>query len=226
MHTPLLPLQLLHTCSLGELQAFNDRVYGEVNARNFFDLYDMASRLSRYNARVSLRVRKEETERTPYHLTMMLSWLFAISNRLGIDLRAEVASYCKTALSVYFADPKMSVNAPPVRSQGLQDNAPLSDLQTRFTELHGNTTLEKSALCLAEKVQGIFSALGYYRETHLAEHFDDVRRRLAQTVEALCVVASFLQVDLAEEFEKCFSNGCSTCHHAPCECGYRADKVV
>lgn len=165
----------------------------------------MLGRLSEYASRVSLRVRKDETERTPYHLCLMLSWLLALANRLEVDLSLEVRDRCVT---------------------GLPSTVPLTELQRMFASRHFAAKRESAGLCLMEKILGLSAAFGKYRSTHERPHFQDTIKRMAQAVEALCVVASILGVNLGIELESYFGDGCSTCHHISCDCGFRADKVV
>ena len=202
MNTPYIPE--LKTCSLKDLQRFNNAVYRVVNDRNF-EILEMLCRLLRYAGRVCLRVQKEETERTPYHLCMMLSWVLAIANRLSLYAHEDVDFFRKTKIP---------------------DNSPFSELQTLFAKRHQDTTIDKAALCLIRKVADLGSALEYYRETHEYCHFRDAAQRIAEIIEALTVVSSPLGVNLAEAFEENFKHGCATCHTIPCKCGFRADKVV
>lgn len=194
----------LGSFSLQDLQRFNNEVYAQVNGRNF-ELYSMVCRLSRYNSRVSLRVRQGQAERTGYHLCMMLFWLFALANRLFLNIREDVAAFCDIELPA---------------------DMPLSELQKIFSARHTDTTLQNASLCLAEKVQGVASSLEYYQETYGKEHLLDMTKRMAQSIEALCVVASILGFRLNEELEKHFSHGCNTCKKIPCVCGFRTDKVM
>ncbi|MDO8620229.1 MAG: hypothetical protein Q7R64_02675 [bacterium] len=203
MNTPLSPIPL-NIYSLNGLQGFNRTVYGAVNGRNF-EIHEILGRLAEYNSRVSLRVRKADTARTPYHLCMMLSWLLALANRLEVPLHEEVAQWCKT---------------------GLSPNIPLPELQKHFASRHIGAILPNTALCLSEKVQALQVAVGKYRATHEKSHFEDTGRKMAQCIEALCVVAHILEVSLSEEFQTYFGKGCATCHAIPCECGFRADKVM
>ncbi len=203
MNIPKTSFQL-SSYSLKQLQEFNQTVYVQQNGRNF-ELHDMVCRLSRFNARVLHKVRKETTERTGYHLCMMLSWLCAIANRLYLDVHETVAAHCAMTLPI---------------------DAPFDKMQTVFASRHVEVTLQNACLCLAEKVLGLASALEYYRETHEEAYFRDMAKKMAQSIEALSVVASLLGIKLNEELEKHFANGCSGCNEVPCRCGFRADKVV
>ncbi|MDO8564426.1 MAG: hypothetical protein Q7R88_00325 [bacterium] len=205
MNTPKVPLPFsIRTYSIKALQKLNTDVYGAVNARDF-EISDMACRLMRYNSRVSLWVRKQETDMLGYHLCVMLSWICGLANRLHIDISQALMDSC--GADACFAD------------------APFSELQIAFSARHPATQLPSAALCLSEKTQAIASALEYYRTTHAEEHFRDATHRIAQTVEALCVVSSKLGVHLSEELQRHFSYGCSKCRSVPCLCGFRADKV-
>lgn len=194
----------LRNLSLQDFKKWNNIVYAEVNGRNF-DPDGMVNRLSRFNSRVSLRIRQDDTERIGYYLSMMLSWMCAIANRMFLDLHAELTTYCAVELSA---------------------DTPFADLQEEFNKRHADATLKDSALCLSEKVQAITSELEYYRETHDEVHFSGMSKKMAQSLEALCVVAGHLGIKLNEEFERHFSNGCPTCRKIPCKCGFRADKVM
>ncbi len=155
MNTSQLSPIPLNNHSLADLKRFNQTVYGAVNGRNF-EIYEMLGRLAEYNSRVSLRVRKADTARTPYHLCMMLSWLLAIANRLEVPLHEEVARWCET---------------------GLSPNIPLPELQKHFTSRHSGAILPNTALCLAEKVQALQAAVGKYRATHEKSHFEDAGKK-------------------------------------------------
>lgn len=203
MNNSALPTPL-RNFSLQNLQSRNNTVYAEINGRDF-ELNEMVGRLSRFNSRVSLQIRKSNTERTGYYLSMMLSWMCAIANRVFLDLHAELTTYCAI---------------------GLPADTPFAELQKEFNKRHPDAILRDSALCLAEKIQAIASALEYYRETHDKTHFSDMAKKMAQSIEALCVVAGHLDIKLNEEFERHFSNGCPGCGKIPCNCGFRADKVV
>ena len=193
----------LSTYSLEDLLRFNEAVYGTANRRDFNLLMD--SRLSEYASRVLLWVRKKETERIGYHLSMLLSWLLAIANKLGLLMHKEVTLYCATGLPV---------------------TAPLAELQNLFVKRHAKATLPDASLCFAEKVLALVSAHGKYQTTHQAEHLALVAKRLAQSFEALCVVSSLLGFQLNVEFGKHFENGCHTCWSIPCKGEFELNKVV
>lgn len=195
----------LRNYSLKELKRFNHEVYGEVNGQHYFELSDLIGRLLEYNSRVSLWVRKRDTARTPYHLCMMFSWLLALANRLYIELHEEVARSLQTGLAV---------------------DASLHELQLLFASRHPDATAESQGLCLNEKIAALVAALGKYRSTHEKSHFNYAKRKMAESAEAILVMAEMLQVELHREFESCFGNGCSTCHRAPCGCGFRGDDKV
>jgi hypothetical protein len=190
--------------SLQSIQEWNNTIYRLTNNREY-ELSEMVIRLLRYCSRVALWFRKGGTDRTGYHLTMMLSWLCAVANRISLDLYKALVIHCAIVL-------------PP--------DAPFAELQKEFKKRHLDTTLQSSALCLAEKVMAVASALEYYRETHDEIHQTDMARKMAQSLEALCDVAGHLGIKLSEEYELAFSNGCCKCGKIPCGCGYRADKVV
>ena len=197
---------LFKNYSVTELQRLNNAIYKEVNGRDF-ELTEMVSRLSRFTSRTLLRVRKNETERTGYHLCMMLSWLFAVANRLyPLNMHQELATHCALTLPA---------------------ETPLAEIQAEFSSRHPDVTLSYASICLAEKVLGIASELEYYRATHEHAHFLNMVRRMAQSIEAICVVASLLRISLHTEHLLTFPDGkCPSCRKAPCKCGYRADKVV
>ena len=194
----------LSTYSLQDLKSFNHAVYGPVNGRNF-ELWEMLGRLAEYNSRVLLRVRRNDTKRTPYHLCMMLSWLLAIANRLYVDLHKEVTEWCAT---------------------GLSSDVPLFELQTFFVSKLSSADLKDTGLCLAEKVLALTAAIGKFGGVHEENHLKCASKKMAETIEALCVISSLLGVPLAKEFEKHFSSGCNKCRKIPCDCGFRVDTVV
>ncbi|TSC58471.1 MAG: hypothetical protein Greene041679_108 [Parcubacteria group bacterium Greene0416_79] len=198
------PARLHADSSLQAFQTFNRTVYEAVNNRDF-GILEMACRLARYASRVALWVRKAEMERTGYHLSMMLSWLCALTNRMGLSMEQEVATYCVIEL---------------------QSGAPIAELQKTFAARHTDVSLERACLCLAEKVLGVASELEYYQETHEVEHFRNMAKRMAQSVEALLVVAGKLDLSLGEELARYFEGGCNHCHRIPCGFGFRTDKVV
>lgn len=198
------PSLLLRDCSLQELQEFNNALYAEINSYNF-ELHDMICRALRFMSRALLWIRKKEEKRIGYHLCMMLSWLCALGNKLCVRLDVEVANHCVT---------------------NLPSSATLARLQTLFAGRHFDVTLTSASLCLAEKLGYIASELEYFRETHNPTHRLDAAKRVAQSIEALLVVASLLKIQLGEELEAHFANGCPGCHSVPCTCPFRADKVI
>ena len=194
----------LGLCTFRDLQEFNKVTYGNINARNF-EILEIACRLARYASRITLWVRKEEGGRTGYHLSMLLSWLSALANRLSVSMSEELTRSCKVEGE---------------RNQSLQE------LQDVFSDRYVGVSLQSATLCLAEKILAIVAALEYYVETHQMEFLHEAVKRMAQSVEATCVVASKLEVDLEEEFRTIFSAGCPKCSQVPCACGFRTDKVV
>jgi hypothetical protein len=165
----------------------------------------MACRLFRFIARVLFHVRSEATEKSGYHLCMALSWLLAIANRLDLKLKEEIPLHC-------------SVSTSPETT--------LAELQRIFSDRHRDTALEKASLCVAQKAMGIASALEYFRETHRDDYFVALSKKVAETFEAICVLAGLLGIELHNELLIHFARGCCKCKGTPCSCGFRDDRVV
>lgn len=199
---------LLDNRSIGELQQFADSVYGGVNGRHF-ELTDMFGRLAEYVSRVCLWERKHEAHRVSYHLSMALSWLFAIVNRLfpassGVNIHELLKTHCAVTLL---------------------PAAPLAELQMAFAEKHRGVSAAFATICLAEKVLALGSALGKFRATHEEELLQLAAKRLAQSTEALLVVAAILNIPMNTAFQCSFGGGCPKCKKSPCECEFRIDAV-
>ena len=48
---------------------------------------------------------------------------------------------------------------------------------------------------------------------------------LADVFAWLCAMATLLKIDLAEEMERAFADGCVKCHLPECDCGYSDAEV-
>lgn len=194
--------------TISEMQKASDEIYRDENSTDF-ELTDMLGRLDEYGSRICLWVRKEEAERIDYHLCMVLSWLFAITNRLlpirtHGDIRKHLAKHCGLELS---------------------PAAPLSEIQAEFARRHEGVSREGAVLCLAEKLLALSSAIGKYRAAHEIEHRELSARRIAQSVEALLVVSSVFSVSMSETYHRYFANGCPKCTEKICGCEFRLDAV-
>lgn len=198
------PLLDPHTLTLRDLQLFNKTVYETANNR-YFETYQIACRLMRFTARALHKTRNGKPPKSlGYYFLMMLSWLAALANRLNLPLAELVDSHCG----------------------GFPPEMPLAELQITFRMIHLNANLDRSALCLSEKVMEVVSTLEYFIETHENGHLTALGKRMAQATEAIIVTASILDLSLACEFSNLFSEGCNACHHIPCGCTFRHDKVL
>ena len=193
----------LQQFSLLDLQNWNEAIYGAKNRRDFGTLA-FPCRMGNYASRILLWVRKQEMDRLGYHLCVMLSWLAAIANKEDVTLHDEVTKHCGLVASA---------------------DTPIAVLQSLFISRHSTVKLKDASLCLAEKVLAVGAQLEYYEGTHQVEHLILAKRRMAQCFEALCVEAGLFEVKLQEGFLKYFGDGCNICHHTPCDCEHRTDKV-
>lgn len=215
--------------SLAGFQGLNSEIYLVVNDRNYSPA-QMVSRVHRFVTRVLKLVRKGQTDGVGYHLSMALSWSFALANRFHIDLEKEtwerfpgVCPYCGYApcCCKERAQARKEVVADPAKRP-----ATFREFQTMFREIYPANTLQESAMHLAEEAGELDEALEYFMGTHDDRLFAEVVVELVDAITNMCAVASCLNLDLAVEMEKHFSKGCSKCNEVPCGCRFVMEKTL
>lgn len=218
--------RLLKTATPSDFQAFNQEVYGPADDR-MYSIEDMLAHTHRFAMRALKGVRKGDKEKIRINLLVSLSFLFAIANRMHIDLEDELwarfpmqCSYCAHAPC---ACKKIK---PSVRPRLKVDSTlrphTIREFQTMFNSIYpaSRRTHAEAGMHLAEEIGEVAEALHGYLGQHQQKQFEAIRHEIADCVSCMFGLATSAKIDVAVELATLFKNNCHVCHKAPCICTF------
>lgn len=211
---------------VSEFQKFIQDVYGLPDDR-LFSLSDLVSNQERFTMRALKGIRKGDKEKLKTNLLIAFSWVFAIANRLKIDVENNLwkrfpytCSYCgaspcqcKKTKSSERAKISVNNNAKP------QD---LAGFQKMFEKIYPSPsrTLIFAGVHLAEEMGELSESIHCFLGEHKQVQFVSIEEELADFISCIFGVANSAKIDMAKELEKTFFNNCHICHEAPCSCKF------
>ncbi|OGZ65359.1 MAG: hypothetical protein A3C50_03385 [Candidatus Staskawiczbacteria bacterium RIFCSPHIGHO2_02_FULL_43_16] len=218
--------QIKPDSTIKEYQQFVHEVYGLQNAR-YFSLQDMLNNIERFTTRALKGIRKGDAQKTKLNLMISLSWFISMMNQLHIDIEEEVwkrfpymCSYCAHCPCVCKAK---KIQA---RQKVVIDNkkrpVTMEDFQKMFSNIYpaSTRTLDHAGVHLAEEMGEIAESILIYRGSHQDEGFKNVILECADFISCLMGVCNSLEINLAKEISKEFSQNCHVCKKAPCQCNF------
>lgn len=217
--------------TIKEVQEFVGTVYNHPNDR-FFDTSDMLCNIQRFAMRGLKGIRKRDTEKVVKNMFISIGWFMSLMNRLHIDIENELwnrfpylCSYCGTCPCTCKAkhlDERLNV---PI------DHSKRPHTLKAFQKMHNdiypdsNRTLDDAGVHFAEEVGEFAEALLAFRSERKSEDFEQVLLEAADYLSCYLDVFNSLNIDLAEELAKFYSNNCHECNDSPCSCSYTKIKT-
>jgi NTP pyrophosphatase (non-canonical NTP hydrolase) len=217
--------------SLHGFQKFVYDVYNLPNDRHF-ELSEMLNNIQRFGMRGLKGIRKKDIEKTKMNLIISFSWFLSTLNRLHIDLEKEawnrfpyLCSYCGSCPCICKAK-KEDKKIKKVVDNSKKPKS-LDEYQKMFNAIYPATTrtLDYAGVHLAEEIGEFSEALMAFHGERKEEDFKEVLVEAADYFSCIMGVFNSLDVSLADELSKLFSDNCHVCHKIPCECSYTSIKV-
>lgn len=212
--------------SFGDLQKFNNEVYGLPNDRNY-SVADLLVQLQRFSMRALKGIRKNNKSKIELNLLISLSWLMSITGRLHINIDEilwkrfpNCCSYCGS-LPCKCAAEKIKKRIKLDYEDNKKPNT-IEEFQKMFNDIYpaSNRTLSDAGVHLAEEVGEISEALHNYLGKHEEGQFGEIRHEIADYISCVFGVVNSADINIAEGLLKIFNNNCNECHKAPCECSF------
>lgn len=204
---------------ISDFQKFVQDVYGLPDDR-LFSLSDLVSNQERFTMRAFLLI--------------AFSWVFAIANRLKIDVEESVwkrfpyaCSYCGKAPCQ--CKKIKTEKRPACRQAGKKliaknDLKPqdLAGFQKMFEKIYPSPsrTLTWAGVHLAEETGELSESIHSFLGEHKQAQFDSIEEELADFISCVFGVANSAKIDTAKEMAKMYSKNCHICHAAPCCCKF------
>lgn len=207
-------------------QEFIEDVYGMPNARHF-DLWDMMSNASRFTMRALKGIRKNDSGKAKFNLSIALSWFISVMNRLHIDIETRIWERFPYACSYCASCPCECREKKPDARQNISGNPAkmpksLAEYQKMFDEIYPSKarTLEHAGVHLAEEFGELSEAILAYRGSHNARNFEDLQDEAADFFSCMMGVFNSLGANAADELSIMFLENCHDCHMMPCGCEF------
>ena len=217
---------ILPTTSLHQFQIFIKQVYALPNNRHF-ETSELLCNVQRFAMRALKGIRKADPQKTKVNLIISFSFFISTLNRLNINLEDEVwkkfpylCSYCAYCPCVC-KENKLKEKQQTIVNPNLRPKS-LAEVQKMFNQIYSanSRTLEHAGVHLAEEIGEFSEALLAYRGDRKNEDFREVLSEAADYFSCLVGVFNSLNVDLALELSKIYTNNCHECFKAPCECTF------
>jgi NTP pyrophosphatase (non-canonical NTP hydrolase) len=212
--------------SIEDFQIFNGIVYGPTDDR-LYSMTDLLSHQQRFAMRALKGIRKDDKKQIKENLLISFSFLFAIANRLHINLEDEVwkrfptmCSYCgKKPCVCKKVKPKSRKKITPKDS--LRPRS-LAEFQKMFNEIYPqkNSTLADAGVHFAEEVGEVSEATNNFLGQHRPSQFEAIKHEMADCISCTFGIANSAKINVADELEKLFYKNCHICHKAPCTCSF------
>jgi len=210
--------------SLADFQQLIDNLYRTVDDQ-LFSLFQLISITSRFTMRVVKGVRKDDREMVVSNLTRAFSWLMTLANRLHIDVSdvmwkrfPGVCSYCGQSPCV--CREHRVTKRVRMKEDMLKKPKTLDTAQKKMNEIYpaGARTLAHAGIHLAEEMGEITEAIYRYYSNPTPAVYEEVKMEIADYASVIFNVANSADINLSEELDKRYRNGCYECHACPCKC--------
>lgn len=218
------------TGSLAQFQEFTRVVYAKMDDQHY-SLWDLLTHEQRFAMRALKGIRKENKAKLTVNLVIAFTFLFAIANRLHINVEEEVwkrfpsmCSYCGSKpcqCKRYKVSKRQKVVVDTSKKPGS-----LAGYQKMFERIYpaSERTLIHAGIHLAEEVGEVTEAIQNFLGQHFKKQFVEVELELADCISCIFGIANSADIDMAKELAKTYSDNCHVCHALPCACGF--SKVV
>lgn len=216
----------LRTDSIADLQRLNMLVYG-IPTDRFYSLENQLTQVQRFAMRTLKGIRKGDATAIRHNLTISVSWLLSIANRIHIDVEEEVwkrfpsvCPYCASKTCICAAVKPTS--RKKVTTIGKKKPSSLQAFQEMFRIMYPpeKRTLPDAGIHFAEEVGEVSEAIHNYLGQHIDKQFDEIKLEIADLISNMFATANSSGIDLSIEFEKMYRKGCHVCHKIPCTCSY------
>ncbi len=212
--------------SLQDFQLLIHNVYGVTDDRDY-STWDLCSHVERYSLRAVKGIRKEQIDKIRLNLLVAMSWAMSFGNRFHIEVDEEVWKHFPY-LCTYCGDTPCQCKA--LKSSGrknvvvneLKRPKTLKECQKMFELIYPSASrnLVDAGIHLAEEVGEIVEAVQIYLGEHKVEDMKQISLELADYFSCIFAVANSAGIDIADELEKMYANGCPICKHLVCECTF------
>lgn len=218
--------KFLASQSVSDFQKFIQDVYGLPDDR-LFSLSDLVSNQERFTMRALKGIRKGDKEKLKLNLLIAFSWVFAIANRLKINVENNiwkrfpyVCSYCGKA-SCLCKKIKFLKRAKIIVRNNLKPKD-LAGFQKMFEKIYPASTrnLVFAGVHLAEEMGELSESIHSFLGEHKQVQFVSIKEELADFISCIFGVANSAKIDMAKELEKMYCKNCHVCHNAPCSCKF------
>jgi len=212
-----------------QAQAFNEKIYGVQNSR-FYSARSMAVKIGCYTGMIIKSKRKGDVQRFQQGVTLLFSWIMAISNKirikdLGDEFFARFPGYCPYCISAKcVCGPKRPENRSSVPPKIIKPNSINS-----FREMLGGiyshvNTFDSTTQHLAEEAFELLEQVDAFDARHTQVTFEEVTLELVDVLANLFAVLNScpkeFDFDIESRFLYLFENGCYWCKSPQCHCGF------
>ena len=89
-----------------------------------------------------------------------------------------------------------------------------------------SSSLNEALLSMGGSIAELGEIVTFLTGTNNTVFLNGIKTYLFVSIMHTCAVAQFLDIDLGDEFRKCFGKGCPKCHFPICDCGFLPAKVM
>ena len=209
-----------------DFQKFNRVVYGLPDDR-MYSVWDLLTQVQRFAMRSLKGIRKDDKKKLKKNLLISFSFLFAIANRLHINLEKELwrrfpmqCSYCAHA-PCECKTVKPTTRPVLVVNRKLRPKT-LAQFQKMFNVIYPakRRSLSEAGVHLAEELGETTEAIHNFLGQHEEGQFDLIAHEISDCISCMFGVANSAGIDVAKKISAMFKNNCHVCHKAPCMCGF------
>jgi len=217
---------LKSTDSLKGFQELIGTIYGLADDRAY-SIWDLHSNIERYTLRALKGIRKGDSKRIRLNLMIALTWACSLSNRLRIDLEAEVwkrfpyqCSYCGHCPCA--CQTKKPEERPMLLVDDTKRPQTIKEMQKMFEIIYPSSkrTLIEGGIHLAEEIGEISEAIHVFMGEHKSEQVAQIQLELADYISCVFGVANSVPFDVASKLIDMYKIGCPVCGESTCICTF------
>ncbi len=210
--------------TIQQLLDLSDRIYGLQDAR-LYDLGDLFYYHQKWLLRYIDDKKNQRLDKSVEKLLVSLAWYFAIISSFGIDLQKMLEirySYkCPFCLGIPCDCQKNKKRQSQKTGRPVSGNPKdLINWQKVIGKIYPNESTEFRNLEILRHQDIFHQSFRRFRQASGKKNMHEIEIACVDYFVELLKVANNLEIDLATEFSKFFSNGCFVCHKSPCECFY------
>ncbi|MFC1686602.1 hypothetical protein ACFLZS_01580 [Patescibacteria group bacterium] len=210
--------------TLKQSQNLIQDIYGIPDDR-LYEIEDLLYYEQKFILRYIQLLRSKDNEGITENLIVAIAWFMALMNRYHFDLEKitwKRYSYkCPFCMDIPCScsekgDPKAKKTGRPTSRKPKS----LKEWQEVIKKIYPDENINEVNFKILYQTNNLSYLFRNFLHKKEKKFFQEVETQSADCLVLFIRALNVLEIDLGEEFDKFFSDGCYVCHKTPCECNY------